>query len=56
MKKKISKILFATPVLGYPAVGGPKLRIENSIKALSQILVLRWVAADMGMGTEEIGE
>jgi glycosyltransferase involved in cell wall biosynthesis len=37
MKNKKTKILFATPVLGYPAVGGPKLRIENSIKALSLI-------------------
>ncbi len=31
------KILFATPVLQHPAAGGPYLRIENSIKALSRI-------------------
>jgi polysaccharide biosynthesis protein PslH len=31
------RILFSTPVLKHPAVGGPYLRIENSIKALSQI-------------------
>lgn len=31
------KILFTTPVLRHPAVGGPYLRIENTIKALSQI-------------------
>ncbi len=31
------KILFATPVLHHPPMGGPTLRIENSIKALSQI-------------------
>jgi polysaccharide biosynthesis protein PslH len=31
------RILFTTPVLKHPAVGGPFLRIENSIKALSQI-------------------
>ena len=30
-------VLFTTPVLGHPAAGGPQLRIENSIKALSQI-------------------
>lgn len=36
MKNKI-KILFSTPVLKYPAIGGPFLRIENSIKALSEI-------------------
>ncbi len=31
------KILFTTPILKYPAVGGPYLRIQNSIKALSMI-------------------
>jgi glycosyltransferase involved in cell wall biosynthesis len=31
------RILFTTPVLHHPPVGGPTLRIENSIKALSQI-------------------
>ena len=31
------KILFTTPILDHPATGGPALRIENSIKALSQI-------------------
>jgi glycosyltransferase involved in cell wall biosynthesis len=36
MKTK-PKILFTTPVLRHPAVGGPYLRIENTIKALSQI-------------------
>jgi len=30
------KILFTTSVLGHPAIGGPNLRIENSIKALNQ--------------------
>jgi glycosyltransferase involved in cell wall biosynthesis len=29
------KILYTTPVLNYPSVGGPYLRIENSIKALT---------------------
>src|SRR5262245_58518879 len=29
-------VLFATPVLHHPPYGGPTLRIENSIKALSQ--------------------
>lgn len=31
------RILFTTPVLQHPPVGGPYLRIENSIMALSQI-------------------
>jgi polysaccharide biosynthesis protein PslH len=31
------KIIFTTPVLGYPPVGGPRLRIDNSIKALVRI-------------------
>ncbi len=33
----MAKILFSTPELEYPPRGGPKLRIENSIKALSKI-------------------
>jgi polysaccharide biosynthesis protein PslH len=36
MKNK-PRILFTTPVLKHPAIGGPYLRIENTIKALSQI-------------------
>ena len=31
------KILFTSPILEHPAVGGPQLRIENSIKALSRL-------------------
>jgi polysaccharide biosynthesis protein PslH len=31
------RVLFTTPVLKHPPAGGPYLRIENSIKALSQI-------------------
>lgn len=30
------KVLFTTPILGHPAVGGPELRIENSIRALNE--------------------
>jgi glycosyltransferase involved in cell wall biosynthesis len=30
------KILFTSPVIEHPPVGGPQLRIENSIKALSK--------------------
>jgi polysaccharide biosynthesis protein PslH len=33
-------ILFATPILHHSPLGGPALRIENSIKALSQIVDL----------------
>jgi glycosyltransferase involved in cell wall biosynthesis len=31
------RVLFTTPVLEHPAAGGPQLRIENSIKALSAV-------------------
>lgn len=30
-------VLFTTPIIEYPAAGGPQLRIENSIKALANI-------------------
>lgn len=38
------KILYTTPVLEYPAAGGPQLRIENSIKALNQLGELHVIA------------
>lgn len=31
------RVLFTTPILEHPAAGGPELRIENSIKALSKV-------------------
>jgi glycosyltransferase involved in cell wall biosynthesis len=34
------KVLYTTPILEYPAAGGPQLRIENSIKALSKVCEL----------------
>jgi glycosyltransferase involved in cell wall biosynthesis len=34
------RVLFTTPILEHPPAGGPQLRIENSIKALSQICEL----------------
>ena len=37
MKKVFKKILFTTPVLEHPPAGGPQLRIENSIIALSRV-------------------
>jgi len=30
-------VLFATPILHYPPLGGPDLRIDSSIKALSRV-------------------
>lgn len=30
-------VLYVTPVLSWPAIGGPELRVENSIKTLSRI-------------------
>lgn len=38
------KILYTTPVLEHPPVGGPQLRIENSIKALSQVSELHIIS------------
>lgn len=38
------KVLFTSPVLEHPAIGGPALRIENSIKVLSQISELHIVS------------
>jgi len=37
MKEFRPRLLFVTPILHHPPIGGPTLRIENSIKALSQI-------------------
>ncbi|KKM84496.1 hypothetical protein LCGC14_1298560 [marine sediment metagenome] len=34
------RVLFTTPILEHPAAGGPQLRIENSIKALSTVCEL----------------
>ena len=31
------RVLFTTPIMEFPAKGGPQLRIENSIKALSKM-------------------
>jgi glycosyltransferase involved in cell wall biosynthesis len=42
MDKK-EKVLYITPVLLYPAAGGPALRVESSIKALSKICKLHIV-------------
>jgi len=34
------KVLYTTPILEYPAAGGPQLRIQNSIKVLSKVAEL----------------
>lgn len=38
------KVLFTSPMLKYPAAGGPYLRIETSIKALSKVCDLHVVS------------
>ena len=38
------KILFTTPILEHPPAGGPQLRIENSIKALSCVSQLHIIS------------
>jgi len=40
----MNKVLFTTPILEHPAAGGNKLRIENSIKALSRISELHIIS------------
>ncbi len=53
------KILFTSPVMEHPAAGGPQLRIENSIKALSDVCELHVVsgsamtAGDSGKASRE---
>jgi len=51
------RVLFATPILCHPPVGGPALRIENSIKALTQIsdlFIYSRVRLDKLGGTETL--
>lgn len=38
------KVLFITPILGHPPAGGPRLRIENSIKALKRVSELHIIS------------
>ena len=38
------KILFTTPVLEHPPAGGPQLRIEISVKALSKVSELHLIS------------
>ena len=40
------RILFTSPIMEHPASGGPQLRIENSIKALSKISELDIINRD----------
>ena len=35
----LMRVLFTTPIMEFPAKGGPQLRIENSIKALSKCAI-----------------
>lgn len=52
MRDRTARVLFVTPVLQHPPHGGPSLRVENSIKALSRIsdlyLYSRVSLADLG--------
>jgi polysaccharide biosynthesis protein PslH len=54
----MTRVLFTTPELQHPPRGGPKLRIENSIKALNRlsdlVIVSRVPAQQMG-GDRAIG-
>lgn len=47
------RVLFTTPILEYPAAGGPQLRIENSIKALSRVCELDIISGSpLSLGVE----
>jgi glycosyltransferase involved in cell wall biosynthesis len=50
------RILFTTPILEHPPAGGPQLRIENSIKALSRECDLIIVSRAMRDSVGESGE
>lgn len=43
-------VLYTTPVLEHPAAGGPQLRVENSIKALSKVCNLSVVSRVLQTG------
>lgn len=43
-KERLPRILFTSPQLSHPPIGGPNLRIENSIKALSLVSELHLVS------------
>ena len=49
------KILYTSPIIKYPPIGGPYLRVENSIKALSKIseLILFSREDPVNMGGKE---
>ncbi len=46
------KVLFTSPILEHPAAGGPQLRIENSIKALSGVCELHVLSRAAGPDAE----
>jgi glycosyltransferase involved in cell wall biosynthesis len=50
------RILFTTPILEHPPAGGPQLRIENSIKALSRECDLYIVSCAPRVSVGESGE
>ncbi len=49
------KVLFTSPILEHPAAGGPELRIENSIKALSKVSELDIINRD-AFSTDETND
>ncbi len=46
------RVLYTSPVLEHPAAGGPQLRVENSIKALSAASELHLVSRAPGLAAE----
>jgi glycosyltransferase involved in cell wall biosynthesis len=44
------KLLYTSPVMQHPAAGGPQLRVENSIKALSKVADLHLLSCDPEAG------
>jgi glycosyltransferase involved in cell wall biosynthesis len=50
------RVLFTTPILEHPPAGGPQLRVENSIKALSTPCELHVVSRATRRSVGEAGE
>lgn len=48
----MAKVLFFSPIMEHPPVGGPQLRIENSVKALSEICDLYIINGDSNATTQ----
>jgi hypothetical protein len=49
----MEKVLFTTPILGFPASGGPELSVENVINALGKISKLHVLSRELFLEKKE---